>query len=125
MPVNEFIVESAALMLFGELGNVVGRRLLPCHPMSRPFPAPTGHDAIAQGNALGISPRIFSSPEGARLCTGIRRGAFRGDGFRPFRAGNDFWDCTQGDALRYPILPRWGRTQGDALGVGTPTIAKP
>ena len=113
---NESIVEDAALTWFGGLGDAAGHGWHPSPAISRPFPAPTGHHAIAQGNALGIRPQTVPRPEGAQSGTGIRRDAFRGDGFRPFRAGNHFWDCTQGVALGYPILPRWGKNQG---GVGS------
>ena len=40
--------------------------------MSRPFPAPKGHHAIAQGNALGMAPKIFPSPERAARFAGSR-----------------------------------------------------
>ena len=125
MSLNESIVEDAVLTWFGELGYAVGNGLYPSPAMRHRFPAPTGHDAIAQGNALGIRPKTFPSPEGAQPCTGIRGAAFRGDGCRPFRAENLFLHCTQGGALGYRMMPRWGRNQGDALGVGTPTISKP
>jgi hypothetical protein len=113
---NESIVEDAALAWFGELGYAVGHGLHPSRAMSRPIPAPTGHDAIAQGIALGYRPQTFPSPEGAQGCTGIRRVASRGDGFRPYRAGNHFWYGTQGDALGCHILPLRGKNQGGVLG---------
>ena len=125
MILNESIVEDAALTWFGELGYAVGHGLRPSPAMSRPFPAPTGHHAIAQGNALGIRPPTVPRPEGAQPGTGIRRGVVRGDGFRPFRAGNHFWDCTQGVALGYRILPQWGRTRGNALGIRPKNNSKP
>ena len=80
------------------------------------FSAPTGHDAIAQGNALGIGPKAFPSPEGAGHVMGFRRDAYRGDGCRPFRAGNPFRHFSQGDALGYHIAPRWGGVWSGVLG---------
>ena len=112
MSIPESIIENAALTCFGELSDAVGHGLRPSPAMSRPFPAPTGHHAIA----LGIRPQTIPRPEGAQRGTGIRRGVFRGDGFRPFRAGNHFWDCAQSVDLGYRTLPQWGRTRGDALG---------
>ncbi len=62
----------------------------------------TGQNAIAQGNALGREIPRNPSPERAKL------DAPAPEEFRPFRAKPLRSPITQGDALGYRILPRWG-----------------
>ncbi len=64
--------------------------------------APTGRHAIAQGIALGREIPKNPSPEGAKS------GMPTPEEFRPFRATPFSSTHTQGDALGYHILPRWG-----------------
>ncbi len=64
--------------------------------------APTGQNAIAQGNALGREILRNSSPEGAKF------DAPPLEKFRPFRAKPFPPSITQGDALGYRMSPRWG-----------------
>jgi hypothetical protein len=61
-----------------------------------------GQHAIAQGNALGREILRNSSPEGAKS------DAPPPEEFSPFRARPFRPPITQGDALDYRILPRWG-----------------
>ncbi len=62
----------------------------------------TGQNAIAQGIALGLEILMNSSPERAKS------GAPPPEKFRPFRAKPFRSPITQGDALCYRMLPRWG-----------------
>ncbi len=62
----------------------------------------TGQNAIAQGIALGREIPRNSSPERAKF------DAPPPEKFRPFRAKPFRSPITQGDALGYRMLPRWG-----------------
>ena len=71
--------------------------------------APKGQDAIAQGTALGAIPKMISRPERAASIPAERGPPQARERFRPFRARKCFWANTQGVALGYRIMPRWGR----------------
>ncbi len=76
--------------------------------MNRMFPAPTGHYAIAQGNALGSWAHPFASPEGAAWFYGTMDGSTHN--IPPLQGGISYGpcSCSQGVALGFHRTPRWG-----------------
>ena len=74
--------------------------------MNRLFRAPTGHHAIAQGNALGSWVHTFSSPERAAWFYGTMDGSAWN--IPPLQGGISYGPCSQGVALGFHRTPRWG-----------------
>ena len=74
--------------------------------MKSVLPAPTGHHAIAQGNALGIWSHTFPSPERATCFYGTMDGS--ACNIPPRQDGISYGPCPQGVALDYRRAPLWG-----------------
>ena len=61
-PIGAVVLRRVAAMALRPIGTMALRRVA---AMNHDSPAPTGHPVKARGNALGMSPHIFPSPERA------------------------------------------------------------
>ena len=61
-PVGAMVLRPVGAMVLRPIGAMAVRRVA---AMNHDSPAPTGHPVKALGNALGMSPHIFPSPERA------------------------------------------------------------